>query len=269
MRGLIGKGREGMNGDQGRPVALNMIEIHNLSVSVENKKILHDVNLVIRRGETVVLFGPNGSGKTSFLKTLMGIPQYRVDSGSILFNGETINERSIDERARLGIGMVFQQPPAVRGVKLRDLLRLCMEKNGIFKEERITAAAEQLNFTDFLDRDVNLGFSGGEIKRSELLQLLAQDPGFVMLDEPDSGVDLVNINLVGAVINILLEKNMRADRRRKSGLIITHAGHILDYVNADRAYVMVNGTVTCSGNPMDVLKDIRTKGYEGCVRCRT
>jgi len=248
--------------------ALNIVEIKNLSVSVEDKKILNDVNLYVQRGETIVLFGPNGSGKTSFLKTVMGIPQYRVESGSILYKGEEITSRSIDERARSGIGMVFQHPPAVRGVKLKDMLHMCMEKNAAFKEERITAAAEKLNFSDFLDRDVNLGFSGGEIKRSELLQLLAQDPQFVMLDEPDSGVDLVNINLVGTVINELLEKNKRADKRTKAGLIITHAGHILDYVNADRAYVMLNGTVRCFGSPRDILEDIRTKGYEECVRCR-
>jgi len=245
-----------------------MIDIRKLSVSVDGKRILNDVYLNIGQGETVVLFGPNGSGKTSLLKTIMGIPQYRVESGNIIFRGEDITERRIDERARLGIGMVFQNPPAVRGVRLKEMLYICMEKSGTFKEERINDAAEKLNFTDFLDRDVNLGFSGGEIKRSELLQLLAQNPEFVMLDEPDSGVDLVNINLVGRVINELLEKDKRQDKRTKGGLIITHAGYILDYVNADRAYVMLNGTVRCSGNPMDVLEDIRAKGYEECVRCR-
>ena len=245
-----------------------MIDIRKLSVSVDGKRILNDVYLNIGQGETVVLFGPNGSGKTSLLKTIMGIPQYRVESGNIIFRGEDITERRIDERARLGIGMVFQNPPAVRGVRLKEMLHICMEKSGTFKEERINDASEKLNFTDFLDRDVNLGFSGGEIKRSELLQLLAQNPEFVMLDEPDSGVDLVNINLVGRVINELLEKDKRQDKRTKGGLIITHAGYILDYVNADRAYVMLNGTVKCSGNPMDVLEDIRAKGYEECVRCR-
>ncbi len=245
-----------------------IIETRNLSVSVGGKRILDKVNLHIDRGETVVLFGPNGSGKTSLLKTIMGMPQYRVESGSILFRGEEIGSRSIDERARLGIGIVFQNPPAVRGVKLKDMLRICMEKRGAFREERISEDAGKLNFTEFLDRDVNLGFSGGEVKRSELLQLLAQGPGFAMFDEPDSGVDLVNIGLVGRVINELLEKDKREDRRTRGGLIITHAGYILDYVNADRAYVMLNGTVSCSGNPRDILEDIRSKGYEECVRCR-
>jgi Fe-S cluster assembly ATP-binding protein len=245
-----------------------MIEIKNMTVSVDEKTILNGVNLTIEDGETVVLFGPNGSGKTSLLKTIMGMPQYRVESGNIIYRGKEITARSIDERARLGIGMVYQNPPAVRGVRLKELLRICMEKNGTYKEERISEAAEKLNLTDFLDRDINLGFSGGEIKRSELLQLFAQNPEFVMLDEPDSGVDLVNINLVGAVINELLEKYKRKDKRIKAGLIITHAGYILDYVNADRAYVMLDGTVTCSGNPRDVLEDIRTKGFKGCMQCR-
>jgi Fe-S cluster assembly ATP-binding protein len=245
-----------------------MIEIKDLTISVEGKKVLNGVNLTIGNGETVVLFGPNGSGKTSLLKTIMGMPHYKVESGSIIYRGEQITKRGIDERARLGIGMVYQNPPAVRGVRLKEMLRICMEKSGTYQEERISEAAEKLNLADFLDRDINLGFSGGEIKRSELLQLFAQNPDFVMLDEPDSGVDLVNINLVGKVINELLEKDKRKDRRTKAGLIITHAGYILDYVNADRAYVMLDGTVTCSGNPRDVLEDIRRKGFNGCMHCR-
>jgi Fe-S cluster assembly ATP-binding protein len=245
-----------------------MLDIKNLTVSVEGKKILNGVNLTIEAGETVVLFGPNGSGKTSLLKTIMGMPQYKVESGNIRYRGNDITARSLDERARVGIGMVYQNPPAVRGVRLKEMLRICMKKNGTYKEERISEAAEKLHLTDFLDRDINLGFSGGELKRSELLQLFAQNPAFVMLDEPDSGVDLVNINLVGMVINELLEKEKRKDKRVKAGLIITHAGYILDYVNADRAYVMLDGAVTCSGNPRDVLEDIRTKGFKGCMLCR-
>lgn len=244
-----------------------MIEVRNLSVSVDGKKILDNVNLHIRHGETVVLFGPNGSGKTSLLKSIMGFPQYRVESGNIIYKGKDITKYRMDERARLGIGMAFQHPPAVRGVRLEDMLRICVEKSGAFKEERIHEAAEKLNFVEFLGRDVNMGFSGGEIKRSELVQLLAQAPDFIMFDEPDSGVDLVNINLVGKAINELLEKDKGEGKRTRQGLIITHAGHILDYVNADKAYVMLNGAVSCSGNPKVILEDIKAKGYEECARC--
>jgi Fe-S cluster assembly ATP-binding protein len=246
----------------------NIIEIIALTVSTGGKLILRDVNIRIARGETVVLFGPNGCGKTSLLASIMGGAEYRVESGTILFNGRDVTGFTIDERARFGIGMAFQRPPAVRGVKLGDLLRICGEKSGNFTAEEVPGLARKLNLVDFLQRDINLGFSGGEIKRSELLQLISQNPSFIMLDEPDSGVDLVNIHLVGQAINDLLEKEKAAAKRSKAGLIVTHSGHILDYVNADRAYVMLDGTVYCSGNPRDLLEDIRTKGYEGCVLCR-
>ncbi|MDO8725983.1 MAG: ABC transporter ATP-binding protein [Candidatus Methanoperedens sp.] len=244
-----------------------MIELKNLTVRIEDKMILKDVNLHIAHGETIALFGPNGSGKTSLLKTIIGIPAYRVESGRIFFDGADITELTMDERAKLGIGIAFQRPPAVRGVKLKTMLRICMEKRGIFNEDKINEFAHKLNLHNCLDRDINLGFSGGEIKRSELLQLLAQNPKFIMFDEPDSGVDLVSIHLVGKVINELLEKEKLASKRTKAGLIITHAGYILDYVNADRGCIMLNGTIICSGNPRDLLEDIRTKGYEECVRC--
>jgi Fe-S cluster assembly ATP-binding protein len=245
-----------------------MIEVKGLTVRIGEKRILREVNLRIAKGETVVLFGPNGCGKTSLLKAIMGGAEYRVESGQILFAGKDITGLPMDERARLGIGMAFQRPPAVRGVKLGDLLRICGEKSGNFTEEEIPGLARKLHLHDFLERDINLGFSGGEIKRSELLQLIGQNPSFIMLDEPDSGVDLVNIQLVGQAINDLLEKEKAAAKREKAGLIVTHSGYILDYVNADRAYVMLDGTVYCSGNPRDLLEDIRTKGYEGCVQCR-
>ena len=245
-----------------------MLEVKALTVRVGEKRVLRDVNLGIARGETVVLFGPNGCGKTSLLKTIMGSEGYRVESGRILFRGVDITRLAMNERARLGSGMAFQRPPAVRGVKLGGILRTCLKKRGDFTAEGLAGIAEKLNLAEFLDRDLNLGFSGGEIKRSELLQLIGQGPSFVMLDEPDSGVDLVNIHLVGQVINELLEKEKAAARREKAGLIVTHSGYILDYVNADRAYVMIDGTVFCSGNPRDLLEDIRTKGYEGCVQCR-
>ncbi|HLO25800.1 MAG TPA: ABC transporter ATP-binding protein [Geobacteraceae bacterium] len=245
-----------------------MIEVQGLTVTIGEKKILREVNLHVAKGEVVVLFGPNGCGKTSLLKTIMGGRDYRVDSGKILFKGEDVTGMPVDERARLGIGMAFQRPPAVRGVKLGGILRSCMEKRGAVSEEEVSELARKLNLLDFLERDINLGYSGGEIKRSELLQLIGQGPSFIMLDEPDSGVDLVNIHLVGQTINELLGKDKAPAKRDEAGLIVTHSGYILDYVNADRAYVMLDGTIYCSGNPRDLLEEIRTKGYEGCVQCR-
>ena len=239
-----------------------MLEIENLTVSVEGKELLRDISLHIEEGETRMLFGENGSGKTSLLMAIMGLGNYKVESGRILFRGEDITHMPTSERAQKGIGIMFQRPPTVRGLKVEQMLEL-IKHDGRDPEE----LADELNFTEFLDRDLNLGFSGGEIKRAELLQLLVQDPDLVLLDEPESGVDLVNINLIGNAIRQLLQKDVHKGRK-KSGLIITHSGHILDYVEADKGCVLVNQTIWCTGNPHEILQGIRERGYEGCLTCQ-
>jgi Fe-S cluster assembly ATP-binding protein len=247
-----------------------MLNIEHLTVEVDGKRILNDVNIFIGEGETHALFGPNGSGKTSLLFSIAGVPRYRVKSGKIIFKGKDVTDAPMDERARIGIGIMFQHPPVLRGVKLLDMVRISMERtNGgtKVKDEEVKELAKKLNLENFLSRDLNLGFSGGEVKRSELLQLLAQRPDLVLLDEPDSGVDLVNIGLVGNTINELLQKDKKTVHRTKSGLIITHFGNILDYVKADKAYVMMKGTVLCQGNPVELLDDIRHRGYSECLSC--
>ncbi len=242
-----------------------MLEIKQLSVAVEGKGILQDISMSIRTGETHVLFGPNGSGKTTLLMAIMGFPKYRVTKGSIIFKGKDITRLPLDERARLGIGMSFQRPPVVRGVKTRDMLAACLRGRG--NEQIISQLAEKVNLADFLDREINYGFSGGEVKRSELMQLMAQKPELTLLDEPESGVDLVNIALIGQLINKLLEKDCPIRLRKCLGLIITHTGHILDYVNARTGYVMCGGRIGCEGDPHEILATVREKGYEECVRC--
>lgn len=242
-----------------------MLEIKGLSVSVEDKQILHNINLTIQKGETHVLFGPNGAGKSTLLMAIMGFPKYRVTSGSIYFKGKDITALSVDERARLGIGMSFQRPPVVRGVTTRDMVAACLGERG--NGDTIKKLAEKADLNDFLDRDINYGFSGGEIKRSELLQLLAQRPELTLTDEPESGVDLVNIALIGELLNELLEKNCPIQERRCMGLIITHTGHILDYVNARTGYIMCDGTIGCTGDPHEMLTTIREKGYGECIKC--
>jgi Fe-S cluster assembly ATP-binding protein len=241
------------------------LRIEQLSVEVEGREILHNVNLEIKLGETHVLFGPNGSGKTTLLMAIMGFPKYRATKGKIIFKGQDITGLPLDERARLGIGMSFQRPPVVRGVKTRDMLAACLKAEE--SEERIKQLAEKTNLLDFLDREVNYGFSGGEIKRSELMQLLAQRPTLTLVDEPESGVDLVNIALIGELLNSLLEKDCPIPERKCMGLIITHTGHILDYVNARTGYVMCDGVIGCVGDPHEILATIREKGYEECIRC--
>jgi len=244
-----------------------MLEIKDLTVGIDGKEILHDVNMTIKGGETNILFGPNGSGKTTLLMAIMGFPRYRITKGKIIFRGKDITMLPLDERARLGIGMSFQRPPVVRGVKTRDMVAACLRGRG--DDETITKLAGKASLADFLDRDINSGFSGGEIKRSEMLQLMAQKPQLTLLDEPESGVDLVNIALIGDLINELLEKDCPIRERKCTGLIITHTGHILDYVNAHTGYVMCDGTIICEGDPHEILKTIKEKGYKACISCAT
>jgi Fe-S cluster assembly ATP-binding protein len=242
-----------------------MLEIENLSVSVENKEILHNVNLKIKTGETHVLFGPNGAGKSTLLSAIMGFPKYGITGGRIIFHDRDITHIPMDERARLGIGMSFQRPPVIRGVKTYDMVNACL--HGHADNESVSQLAAKADLSDFLDRDINYGFSGGEVKRSELLQLLAQRPDLVLLDEPESGVDLVNISLIGKLINELLEQDCQIRNRECIGLIITHTGYILDYVNAQTGYVMCDGMIGCEGNPHDILATIKEKGYKKCITC--
>ncbi len=235
-----------------------MLSIENLHVEIFGNKILTGVNFSIEKGQTSVMFGENGSGKRSLIMAIMGFPQYKITKGKIIFKGKVINKLSIDQRARLGISILLQRPPTVRGVKMRQMLELISR---IAKKKiDVGKMADKLNMKDFLDRDLNLGFSGGEMKRSELLQLTAQSPDLLLLDEPESGVDLGNIVLIGEVISKLLGKD-------KSALIITHTGHILNYVNANRGCVLSNKKIQCVGDPHDILSRIRKYGYQKCVRC--
>jgi Fe-S cluster assembly ATP-binding protein len=242
-----------------------MLEVENLSVKVGQKQIIEDISFTVDIGETLVLFGPNGGGKTTLLMAIMGFPRYQITGGRILYKGEDITHMPVDERSKKGIGILFQRPPIVRGVKMRDMVKACIGDKQ--DSPSVEDLAQRSNMTDFLDREVNYGFSGGEVKRSELLQLLAQDPDLVLLDEPDSGVDLVNIVLVGQMINELLHKD-KVRSRTSSGLIITHTGHILDYVEVDRACVLLNGGIWCRGNPREILSSIKSHGYEGCATCQ-
>jgi Fe-S cluster assembly ATP-binding protein len=249
-----------------------MLLIEDLQVKLGDKEILKHIDLEIHTGETHILFGPNGSGKTSLLMTVMGYPQYRITGGKIVFKGEDITRMPVNERARLGIGMSYQRPPTINGVKTRQMVDICA-KGDVDTE----ALANKVNFSDFLERDINAGFSGGEIKRSELLQLMAQDPDLLLFDEPESGVDLENISLIGSSISRLLQRDFQLndkksqkelhEERTKMGLIITHTGFILDYVTADKGQVLYGGELTCTSNPGEIFRCISEVGYEECVRC--
>jgi Fe-S cluster assembly ATP-binding protein len=241
-----------------------MLEIEDLHVKVGDKEVLHDINLHIGEGETHVLLGPNGSGKTTLLMTIMGYSQYVITEGKIIFKGEDVTKMKAHERAKRGVGMLFQRPPTISGLKLGKLLTAISRT----KSENIPELAQSLNMDKFLNRDINKGFSGGEIKRSEVLQLTIQNPDFIMLDEPESGVDIENISLIGNAIGSLLEKDKRIVKRQKSGLVITHTGYILDYLETDRGHVMCDGQIKCHGNPREIMKDIKARGYRECLECR-
>lgn len=259
-----------------------MLRIEHLSVAVRGKEILRDINLHIAPGEVHVLFGPNGTGKSTLIGTIMGFERYKVLEGKIYFKNQDITAATCGERAQMGIGVMIQRPPTIRGLSLRKMVEIC----GATPKET-ESMAKWMGMSDFLDRSVNEGFSGGELKRSELLQLMAQKPELLLLDEPESGVDIENIALVGRAANYILQhpacdkencptpcagKDISCDNNnplkesQHSGLIITHLGHILKYVPATHAHILYNETLTCQqGDPMHVLQCIARSGYEQCV----
>lgn len=237
-----------------------LLEIKNLFVKVGEREILSGVNLSLEEGELSFLTGPNGSGKSSLLSTIIGIPKYEVQSGIILFNGKDLLKLSLTERARAGIGIAFQSSPRIKGLSLKDLLTLISQKYGTSRET-LEYYVDFLRVRELLERDVNVNFSGGEMKRAELLTLLIQRPRLALIDEPDSGVDVENVKIVSYAIKELLSQG-------SSALVITHTGSIVKYIPDAKAYVMLNGKIACHGNAIDVFKDISTFGFDGCVQCK-
>jgi Fe-S cluster assembly ATP-binding protein len=242
---------------------MDILTVEDLSVKVEARLILRDVTFSLKTHETHILFGPNGSGKTTLISALMGLPSYEVVSGKISFMGLDITDKSVEERAKLGMVVSFQNPPEITGVKLADLLKLCLGKsptNGFSEEE--LELIEAFRLTKFLNRDINVGFSGGERKRSEILQLIFLKPKLLLLDEPDSGVDVESLRLIAGEIQRYIEHS------GSSALIITHKGDILDYVEAKYGCVLLDGKFHCFSHPTRIYEEIKKLGYEECVACR-
>ena len=190
----------------------------------------------------------------ALLAAVMGLPPYRVVDGEIRFRGKRINDLAVDARARLGVGMAFQRPPSLDGVTVRDF-RDSLNANSNYQQE-----AALLDLDGFTSRHINVGFSGGEIKRWEVLKLLLQSPQLMLFDEPESGVDLEHIAAVGEAINRMVQAPTDAGEPR-SALIITHTGFILDYVNADAGHVMIDGQIVGSGDPRELFSQIQRAGY--------
>ncbi|MFO8051178.1 MAG: ABC transporter ATP-binding protein [Thermoplasmatota archaeon] len=245
---------------------MNLLEVRDLRVRIREKEVLKGVDLSIPKGELHSLFGPNGCGKSTLIKAIMGFSGYHVTNGSILFDGEEINDLTITERAKKGIGIALQNPPAVPGVTLGKMLEIASFDNDPGD------MPERMEVEKFLERDVNSGLSGGEAKRAELAQMVAMAPRFTMLDEPESGVDIENVYLVARAIDCIMGRGGICEKvpireRETSGLMITHTGEVLQFLNADKGHVMIDGEIRCSGNPREILRIIRKDGYRECEVC--
>jgi Fe-S cluster assembly ATP-binding protein len=240
----------------------NLFEIRNFTVEVAGKQVVRGVDLKVGKGEIHALMGPNGSGKTMFCMAIIGHPNCKV-SGEIVFEGVDISGKDIAERAKMGIAIAYQSSPEIPGVKLRDLIR--KERNHEpwdpyhEPEEKIASPYLErvgLRPEAFLRRDINVGFSGGERKRSELSQILAMEPRLMILDEIDSGVDIDSLHHIGEELEAAIEET------GSSVLIITHYRHILKYLKPTVIHVMCNGEIVTSGPPEDILSTVEKKGYE-------
>lgn len=239
-----------------------LLSIEGLTASVDEKTILHNVNLNVAAGETHVLMGPNGAGKSTLGHLVMGDPVYTVNDGRIVFDGQDITELTTDKRSRAGLFLSFQAPVEIPGVPLSSFLRASiagrpgLEMKGKEFRRRVKELAAELNMdTAYLNRELGVGFSGGEKKKVEMLQLLLLQPKLAILDETDSGLDVDALSVVS--------RGITAYREQCDGalLIITHNTRILERVEVDRTHVMVKGHLVAEGGP-DLIAQIDANGFE-------
>ena len=236
-------------------------EIQELHVGIDNKPILKGVNLLVHKGEVHALMGPNGSGKSTLANAIMGHPKYTVTSGRILMNGENILEMDTDERARKGLFLAFQYPCEVPGVRTSNFLRLaCNARAGreLDVMDFYNKLEEKMKLLDidekFMKRYLNQGFSGGEKKRNEILQMMMLEPTFAVMDETDSGLDIDALKVVSRGVNELRGPDLGV-------LIITHYERILRYINPDFVHILVDGKIVKSGGS-DLAAHLEEHGYD-------
>ena len=239
-----------------------LLEVQNLSVNIEEKTVLNGVDLHIGAGETHVLMGPNGAGKSTLGYTLMGNPRYAVTGGKIIFDGEDITELGADKRAQKGLFMSFQAPLEVPGITLESFIRNALqqttgERVKLFQfQKQLKATMELLHMSEsYASRDLNVGFSGGERKKSEILQLLMLNPKLAILDETDSGLDVDAVRTVS--------EGIREYQKRQNGalLIITHSTKILESLSVDHTHVLVKGKIVKTGDG-SLVEQINESGFE-------
>jgi Fe-S cluster assembly ATP-binding protein len=238
-----------------------MLKIINLKTSVEDKEILKGLNLEIGKGEIHVIMGPNGAGKSTLANTLMGHPKYSIKDGEMIFEGEVINDLKVDERARKGIFLSFQYPEEVPGITVENFLRTAKgavvgKVQNIIQFRRVLKEKMKLLRMDesYAQRYLNLGFSGGEKKKNEILQMAILEPKLSILDETDSGLDVDAVRIVAEGVREL--KN-----EENSILIITHLNRILDYLKPDYVHILMDGKIVKTGD-MSLAKQIEEYGYD-------
>ena len=242
-----------------------ILEIKDLKVSINENEILKNLNLKVDKGEIHAIMGPNGSGKSTFSKVIAGHPAYNVLSGDILFKGSSILDLDPEDRSHLGIFLAFQYPIEIPGVSNEDFLRLAYNSKQKFYNkpevdpiEFLSIINEKLKLVNmsplFLSRNVNEGFSGGEKKRNEILQMILLDSEVCILDETDSGLDIDALKIISTGINNFMNEN-------KSIILITHYQRLLDYINPTYVHVMQDGKIIKTGSA-DLAKELENKGYE-------
>ncbi len=241
-------------------MSYKILEINNLQVNAEDKTILNNLNLSVNQGEIHVIMGPNGAGKSTLGYAIMGHPGYIIKNGSILFDGEDITQEKADVRAKKGIFLSFQNPEELSGVTLENFLRTSRTaitgkpiRIMAYKKE-LYKTMETLNMSkDYASRYLNVGFSGGEKKKSEILQMLMVDPKLAILDETDSGMDVDAVKIVSKGVESFKNKN-------NALIIITHNTKILEYLPVDRVHILQNGKIVKSGDA-SLIKQVNTSGF--------
>lgn len=238
-----------------------ILEITNLTIKADEKEIIKNLDLSLEKGKVYALFGPNGSGKSTLVNSIISTPGYKI-SGQTTFENKDITDKTLDQRAKLGINISFQNTPKIHGVTLKNMINLCLNNEPEQDlDKKILELVKKFNLKDFLNRDINDKFSGGEKKKADILQLILLKPKLLILDEPDSGVDVESLKTIAKEINNYVQKN------KATVLIITHHGEVLEYIKPDTAFVLIDGKICCNQNPKKTLEQIKKHGYKQCLEC--